>query len=647
MLRRSRYYFLLGTIIAAGAFLRLYDLGSVSMTADELSALDRLNFASLGEMIEKGVRPDGHPAFVQVFLWFWIKLFGHSEFAIRLPFALVSTASIWLAAAIARRWFGDACALMTAAVVAFCEFPLMYGQLARPYAFGLFFSLAFARMWTRVLFDEARGRKLHVLILFALAGAGAMYTHYFSFLFAGIVGLTGLFFLGRKTWLPYLLSGMAILLLYLPHLGLFRSQLSTGGIGGPGGWLAPPAPGFLSGHFALIFNHSWIVGGAVIAGTLLSLWQLWKNKTWNKFQLVALAWFALPIGIGYYYSVTRNPVLQHSVLLFSMPFLVMLLFSGLREVFNAPGLAAIVFPIIPLVSTVLENKYELTHHFGRVKDLVKEMKTWSDKYGEKNITFTGNFDGQYFLDYHFERMNWKPAMASYYNDGASQLSAFRNIVQNSKTDYFSYVWSTKAPSMDILWLIREKYPHLVERHYYFNSESWLFSRKAQEKPEPNDTLFVFTENFEQPSKRFTGNDKALCDSCGTDGSRGLKLWRSGSVFGPVFTARLGEEIRTPNDYISIEADVKADTGTAPVAVIEFRRGDSLLTWTGRDYSSVLPADGQWRRFFYAMRMFKEFRRGDEVRIYLFNDRDDAACADNLRVRVIRGSEVIYGKQCNY
>ncbi|TND09439.1 MAG: hypothetical protein FD123_1245 [Bacteroidetes bacterium] len=647
MLRRSRYYFLLGTIIAAGAFMRFYDLGSVSMTADELSALDRLDFSSLGEMIDKGVRPDGHPAFVQVLLWFWIKIFGHSALAIRFPFALVSVFSIWLAAAIARRWFGDACALMTAAIIAFCEFPIMYGQLARPYAFGLFFSLAFASMWTRVLFDEARGRKLHVLALLVLAAAGAMYTHYFSFLFVLIGGCTGLFFLGKKTWLPYLLSGLAAGLLYIPHLGIFRSQLSTGGVGGPGGWLAKPTPGFITDHFAFVFNNSWIVGGAVMAAAALSFGLCFKNKSWNKFQVIAFVWFLLPLVTGYIYSVQRNPVLQHSVLLFTMPFLVMLLFSGLREVHNVAGLTAIVFCIIPATSTVLEKKYELTNHFGRVKDLVVSMHGWSQKYGSGNITFTGNFDGESFTGYYFDRVNWKPAMACTFNDGAAQLYDFRQIVQNSKTDYFAYVWSTRAPSMEILWLIREKYPHLAERNLYFNSESWLFSRKPQPESNPNDTIFTTFENFDQPGKRFAGNEKAILDSCGQKNSRGLKLSKSSSVFGPVFAGKVGEEIKSPDDFISIEANILADSGSAAVAVIEFRRGDSLLLWTGRNYADMHHSFGTWEKFFYAVRMFKEIRKGDEVRVYLFNDRDAAAYADDLHIRVIRGSEVIYGKQEKY
>lgn len=647
MLRKSRYYYLLGAIIVAGAILRFYDLGSVSMTADELSALERLHFSSFSEMIEKGARPDGHPVFVQVFLWFWTKAFGVSEIMVRLPFALVSVASIWLAAAMARRWFGDACALMTATVMACAEFPVMYGQLARPYAFGLFFVLAAVFLWTRILFDEERGRKPHVLILYVLASAGAMYTHYFSFFVVVLVGLTGLIFMRRKTWLPYLACSVAAALLFIPHIGITLDQFSKGGVGGPGGWLAKPTPAFFREHLAFIFNQSWIVGIAVILSFGASLFFLIRNKSWNWFQVVALVWFLTPLIVGYLYSTHRNPVLQNSVLLFSMPFLVMLLFSGLRETDNAVGLIVIVFLLIPLCSTIFERNYKLTNYFGRVKDLVVSMNDWSKKYGEKNITFTGNFDGDYFIGYYFDRMDWHPKMASTFNDGSTQLYDFRQLVENCGTDYFSYVWSTRAPSIEQLHLIREKFPYLAERNYYFNSESWLFSKKPGAMKQPNDTVFRAWEHFEGRMRGWKTNEQTLCDSFASTGKHSLRLAQPDRVYGPVYSGKAGELVMSPNDYITVEADVFADSGAAPVAVIEFKRGDSLVKWTGRNFRDVYHDSGSWQKFFYGIRMFKEVQSGDDIRVYFFNDHMEPAYIDNAIIRVIHGSDVIYGKQQGY
>lgn len=649
MLRRSRYYFLLGVIIAAGAILRFYDLGSQSMTADELYALSHNNFASFGEMLEKGVKIDGHPAMAQVVIWGWTKIFGLSELSVRFPFALASLFSIWFAAAIARRWFGDACALMTASIIAFCEFPLMYSQMARPYALGLFFCMAAVFFWNRILFDDARGRRWHVLLLYALTTAGAMYTHYFSFLFVVIVGATGLFFLSRDNWKHYLAAGIASVLLFLPHYNLTMYQLGVGGVGGPGGWLAKPTPAFFTDHIAFVFNRSWLVGGGALLAFIVSLVLTWKRKNLNRFYFVALAWFLIPFTVGYIYSVQRNPVLQHSVLLFSMPFLLMFLFAGLREVHNAAGLIVIPFALFPAVSTVLEKKYELTGHFGRVKDLVVNMKRWSEQHGANNVALAGNFDGEYFPGYYFDRLNWHPNMLTTFTDAPEKLYDFRQLVQNSKTGYFAWTWSTKAPSMDILYLIREKYPYVAERNLYFNSESWLFSKTSGNSKQPNDTITVKSENWntgQHPD--WKGNEHTIQpESTDSSGLKCLRLRKPDAVYGPVYSGIIGKDIVSPNDYISVEASVLADSGSAPIAVIEFKRGDSLVTWTGREYLHIHHTYGTWNKMFYAVRMFKELQTGDVFRIYFFNDRDSTARIDDIRVRVIRGSTVIYGKQDDY
>jgi len=499
-----------------------------------------------------------------------------------------------------------------------------------------------------VLSDGEKGRKPHVLILLALSFAGALYTHYFSVLFGVIVALTGLFFIDRTSWKAYVAACAAGGLLFIPHLGISADQLAKGGVGGADGWLAKPTPAFFKEHLLFIFNNSWIVLGAVVAATGVSIYYLAKNKTFNRFQLVAAAWFILPLLIGYIYSVARNPVLQHSVLLFSMPFLLMLLFSGLREVHNAAGLVVIVFALVPVGSTVLEKHYKLSDHFGRVKDLAVNMQEWSKRFGEKNITFTGNFDGDHFIGYYFDRMNWHPRMAATFNDGAAQLYDFRQLVQNSNTDYFSYVWSTRAPSMDILYLIREKYPYLVERNFYFNSESWLFSKKPTTSAQPNDTVFTAKESFEvSPPKGWRDNLHTLSDTPVFSGQRALRLAKPDHVYGPIYSGKIGGIVKSPDDFITVEARVLADSGSSPVAVIEFRRGDSLLLWTGRSYDNIFHSYGNWEKMFYAVRMYKELRSDDEIRIYFFNDRDAAAHVDDVIIRVIRGSRVIYGPQKDY
>lgn len=109
----------------------------------------------------------------------------------------------------------------------------------------------------------------------------------------------------------------------------YTEPAKVGGIGGPDGWLGKPTPEFLMDHLVFIFNGS--------RGLLLSIFVvcgisgvLFIRKP-NPFQGLAFTLWLLPMIIGYIYSINKNPVLQDSVLLFGLPFLLIFVFSGLPD----------------------------------------------------------------------------------------------------------------------------------------------------------------------------------------------------------------------------------------------------------------------------------------------------------------------------
>jgi len=59
---------ILAFILFLGAFLRIYNYWDFSLSNDELSALARLDFTSFSDLIQNGVRIDGHPAAAQALL---------------------------------------------------------------------------------------------------------------------------------------------------------------------------------------------------------------------------------------------------------------------------------------------------------------------------------------------------------------------------------------------------------------------------------------------------------------------------------------------------------------------------------------------------------------------------------------------------
>jgi len=321
-------YLLLILIVLVGAVLRFWDYYHMPFMHDELSALSRLQFDNFSNLIREGVMlGDTHPAGVQVFLYYWTAIVGISEPMVKLPFIISGILSIGISYLIGKLWFDETTGLLTAAYISSLQFFVMYSQIARPYVSGLLITLLMVYMWSLYFF---KNRKLIYLILYTLFAAMASYNHHFSLLFAAIVGISGLFLVKKKDVVPYAIAGVAIFMLYIPHLHIFFSQLGQGGIGGEGGWLAKPDATFFLQFLNYIFQFSWYVWFILLSG-LIYVNVVSKKREASVFAVkkrwLLFVWFVLPIIIGFGYSVLRNPIIQYSMLIFSTPYLFILLFS--------------------------------------------------------------------------------------------------------------------------------------------------------------------------------------------------------------------------------------------------------------------------------------------------------------------------------
>ena len=165
-----------------------------------------------------------HPAGVQVFMKAWSILFGTSELAMRLPFVLLGTCSIWIIYKIGKHYATEI-ALFSAAFWAVLLFPIIQSELARPYSPSLFFVLLSAFFILQLCFSQLNHKKIWLTSLgLALSVAACMYTHYFAFLTVVFMALTALFWIPKKVLIPYLVAGLTAIVLFLPHLQITLYQ---------------------------------------------------------------------------------------------------------------------------------------------------------------------------------------------------------------------------------------------------------------------------------------------------------------------------------------------------------------------------------------------------------------------------------------
>ncbi len=455
--------------------LRLYKL-DFSFSNDELSAILRAQQNNFHDLLDKGVKVDGHPAGVEIFLFFWIKLFGNSEFAIRFPFVIMSSLAVVFAYLFARKRFGISTAIMIASTLTVLEFPLMYGQIARPYASGLFLSTFLVWAWDKVVNPNNYKRNYIIFynIILSLALTLNAYNHYFSLLFAAIVYISGYAYISKKKLISYSIIGIFSIIMFLPHLSISLQQLSYGGVGE---WLSAPKWNFFYEHIIHIFNDSlFLFIGTIAFVFVFHITSEKWNKDLYKDRIVLLLWFLLPMLIGYFYSVYRNPVLQNRVLIFSMPFLLIFIFSFMPRStkswqFSSIWLAFIIF----LTHTVFIKSFYKKQHFIDFKGIAEMYHKTHSEIPEEDILSLAQVNSPKYLQFYLKNINTNFALDEISN--SKKLLELQHILDTTNAKYLEYV-VLKPQNRIALMMMESKYRDKVKSKFYkWNNGYFLFKKE--------------------------------------------------------------------------------------------------------------------------------------------------------------------------
>lgn len=169
---------------------------------------------------------DSHPPLYYFAVKLFSMPFGYSEYSVRLFSGICYLLILAVGGAQIHRLFDRKTGLLFMALFVLFPFGLDHAVEARMYALSalaVFLNALFAyRVWL-----DNRGLDWAV---FTLTGLAAAYTHYFALVAAGMI--YGLLFLcclckNRKLLKPWLIASLATVLLYLPWLKCFISQLAV------------------------------------------------------------------------------------------------------------------------------------------------------------------------------------------------------------------------------------------------------------------------------------------------------------------------------------------------------------------------------------------------------------------------------------
>ena len=351
-------YAILFLLIIASA-LRLFNIFHLEYTFDELSALNRIEYHSFSELISQGVKLDAHPALIQVFLYYYCKLFGTAEWVVKLPFILAGISSVYIIYLIAKKWFNETTGLLTATILTCAQYFVFYSVVARPYVSGLLLCLLSLKYWLDILFDD-KVNKTHYLWFSIFVTLSAL-NHHFSMMFVALCAIIGLFFISKARLKNYIIACFGAIILYSPHFPILWYQLQVGGIGAAsGGWLNPPENDFIIKFIKYVFHYSYAFGLIFIT---IIIWAHFKVKhhvslLQYKIRFSLFALFLVSFLIGFFYSQKVNPVIQYSTLIFATPCLLLFAASFAGELnLKLKWIAMTGLLIVGIGTLVFKRKY--------------------------------------------------------------------------------------------------------------------------------------------------------------------------------------------------------------------------------------------------------------------------------------------------
>ena len=212
---------IIGIILLLALALRLYNLDRYTLWFDESIAvldnwgLDKL--PSLTKLLDKNFVIYNHDyltLYSHGFIYYWQKIIGSSEFALRLSSVAFSLASIIALYVLAKKLFGRKCANIAGFLLAMAPFHIYYAQELRPYAGIGFFSIIAALYFIKMTGDN---RKIYWFIY----AAANILNIYFLHVSSTILFAFALFFIlnirkYKHLWKRFVITHALILLCVAP-----------------------------------------------------------------------------------------------------------------------------------------------------------------------------------------------------------------------------------------------------------------------------------------------------------------------------------------------------------------------------------------------------------------------------------------------
>ena len=422
MRTKNSVWLTLVLICLIGAALRFHKLGLNSFWVDEVDSY-LLSSGSLPDIFHNiGTRP--HPPLYFIMLHFVIKLFGHSEAAMRLPSAAGGLASIIAVYFLGRRLFSDKEGLIASALTAVLWYPVFYGRDARAYSLLILFAALSVYFWIPLArsVSEKKSPPLLDTACYFVSALVASQLHYFGAFFVILQGLTG-FWTARK-WqagrLYFLLVYATIFVYYVPLIPAIAAQYDTL-LSHPAyiAFIPKPAPlaffGYLSEIFKQGYEPLYVFVLIMYAFFLCNLFYdaFAKRSPKEVFTLsnpdfLVFCWLAVPFAVVQIISTVFLPILyaRYLIILFPAACLILarsIVLLRLKPSHLAVFSSAVVYLLV--LHLVFVRGHFTVQTFWQYRDAVNAVCAYDPRLKNSMIAFTSEDETAY--EYYFEKNSFK------------------------------------------------------------------------------------------------------------------------------------------------------------------------------------------------------------------------------------------------
>jgi hypothetical protein len=593
---RKHGFFLV--LLTFGAAIRFLFISIQGLSHDELSAWNRIGSYDFCGVLEYGVKPDMHPAFMQVLLQYWVHFLGDAEWVFRLPSTIFGLGALILIYLLSLRFLTKEAGLFAVTCLLFLVFPIMHSSLARPYAPGLFFIVL--QLYGIFKLEHSRIRKTYFWssLIIVLGSTGAIYSHYYSGLAAGLIGLVALFYVAKNRWFYLIISGVAALLLFLPHWEITKEHLSRDGLG----WLGTPEPQWFWDFAVVFFNDSTVLL-TVVLGLLTFLLIRQKFKLQPAYRFLILT-FVFVYLVSHLVSLLYTPILREPGILMVFP-LLLLGFGGLlqqipKRIFH---LGIVGFAFVFSLHSFVSGELLRTVHFEPFREMTELIQEADNKFGSDNMLRLCNVTNTNYLNYYARQHGANLDFEMTLIEEIDEIHQLAKLIAYSDKKYCMLARTNRAQNVIQLEIIRHFYPEVVMHQAFFNANFNVWKRGDFQN-----------RKFEKEINASTHPD--LYSAWNADSTTNEFI---GDLRIPV------AELRSKDSYVFIQTSgwIDASTESLNFVVVAERDGELIkdgehaVLYQAWDQVQLISSTGL-RTFYTAVEIPKKLFDSDVLHIYFWN-----------------------------